>query len=359
MAAALTEADSFLAVRLGALGDALRVCPAVRRIRRERPRARIGWAVEDWVHPLLAPSRDVDHFHILRRGELRAGGLRALREWRRFLGELRAARYDVALDFHSRFKSGVVTRFCGAQWRVGYPRGQDTEMNHLFTNVHVPLADNDESRVLRFLHILAPLGIPTDYDPEDLGLPIDPSAVEKARAWYAQAGRPEVAVFAGSSQHQAGYNRWPEVKWVELLRRLAADGMRTVVFWGPAEEFYTQEIVKAVGEGCQAGPRTTLPEVMAMLGQFRAFIGSNTAAMHMAWMQGVPTVFFCGPPEPRTHAPLPPVPGRALRADAQVRTGVSKKKQPEVVAAVTVDEAFAAVTSLLGPARFVATELER
>lgn len=351
MAQPLSEAQSFLAVRLGALGDALRVCPAVRRIRRERPNARIAWAVEDWVHPLLAPSRDVDRFHVLRRGELKAGAGRALREWRRFLGEVRAERYDVALDFHSRFKSGIVTRFSGARWRVGYPAGQDTEMNRLFTNVKVRLADPEESRVLRFLHLLEPLGISTGYDPTDLGLPIDPAASAKAEAWYNEMGRPEIAAFPGSSQHQAGYNRWPKDKWVSLLRRFSAEGLRTVLFWGPAEAEYTKAIADEAGEGCVAGPKTTLPEVMAMIGKFRAFIGSNTAAMHMAWMQGVPTAFFSGPPEPRTHAPLPPVPGRALRADARVQSGVSKRLQPEVVAAVTVDEAFDVVMAMLGAGR--------
>ena len=186
MAHALAEAESFLVVRLGALGDALRVCPAVRRIRRERPGARIGWAVEDWVHPLLAPSRDVDRFHILNRGELRAGGLRALREWRRFVTEVRSAGYDVALDFHSRFKSGVASRLSGAKWRLGYTSGQDTEMNHWFTNVHVRLDDPDESRVLRFLHLLAPLGISTNYDANDLGLPIEPAALANAIRLYTE-----------------------------------------------------------------------------------------------------------------------------------------------------------------------------
>jgi heptosyltransferase-1 len=345
------EAESFLAVRLGALGDALRVCPAIRRLRRDRPNARIAWAVEDWVHPLLAPSGNVDRFHILRRGELRAGGLRAVREWRRFIAEIRAERYEVVLDFHSRIKSGLVTRLSGARWRLGYPAGQDTEMNHLFTNLHVRLADDDESRVLRFLHLLEPLGISTDYDPNDLGLPIDRAAAEKACEWFAAANRPEIAVFAGSSQHQAGYNRWPESKWIELLQRFHRDGLRSVLFWGPAEEFYTKDIAKAAGPGCEPGPKTTLPEVMAMIGQFRAFIGSNTAAMHMAWMQGVPTAFFCGPPAPRTHAPLPPVPGRALRADAFVRTDISKKRQPQVVSEVSVDDAYRAVRELLAEPR--------
>jgi ADP-heptose:LPS heptosyltransferase len=349
VAHSLAEAESFLVVRLGALGDSLRVCPAVRRLRRERPNARIAWAVEDWVHPLLAPSRDIGRFHILDRGALRGGGLRALGEWRRFLGEIRDARYEVALDFHSRLKSGLVTRLSGARWRLGYPAGQDTEMNHWFTNVHVRLDDPDESRVLRFLHLLAPLGISTDYDPSELGLPLDPGAVARAREWYEHAGRPEVAVFAGSSQHQAGYNRWPAEKWIALLKRLAAEGLRSVLFWGPAEESFTKEIASAAGPGCASGPETTLPDVMAMIGQFRVFIGSNTAAMHMAWMQGVPTAFFSGPPEPRTHAALPPVPCRVLRADAKVRPGVSKRFQPEVVSAVPVDEAFDAVTSLLSP----------
>ena len=36
------EANSFLVVRLGAIGDALRVCPAIRRLRHERPDATVG-----------------------------------------------------------------------------------------------------------------------------------------------------------------------------------------------------------------------------------------------------------------------------------------------------------------------------
>ncbi len=347
MAQSLTEADSFLVVRLGALGDALRVCPAVRRLRRDRPRARIGWAVEDWVHPLLAANPNVDTFHVLRRAELRAGATRALAEWRRFSGELRAARYDAALDFHGRFKSGVVTRCSGARWRLGYPKGQCTEWNQWFTNHHVTLADPLENRVLRFLHLLEPLGCAADYDPSDLGLPIEAGERDRAAAWYAEIGRPPLAAFLGSSANQAAYHRWPVEKWVELLKRLGADGVRSVVFWGPAEEALSREVVARTGPACMLSPRTRLPELMAMLAEFRAFIGANTAAMHMAWMQGVPTATFTGPALPRTDSPLPPVPSRALRADGAHRAGVSKRRQPGVVAAVPVAEAYEAVRGLL------------
>jgi ADP-heptose:LPS heptosyltransferase len=348
---ALQAANSFLVVRLGAIGDALRVFPMVRRLRRERPDAHIGWAVEDWVHPALAPSEDIDQFHVLRRGELRAGGFRALREWRRFLSDIRSTRYEVALDVHGRFKSGIVTRGSRARWRLGYVAGQETELNHWFTNVRVRLDDPEESRVLRFLHLLEPLGISCTYDPAENGLPLTRDVVERAEAWYEGAGRPHIAAFPGSSQHQAGYNRWPEEKWVSLLRRLVEDGLRAVVFWGPAEKAFATTIAERVGTGCTLGPEKTLPEFMAILGRFPVFIGSNTAAMHMAWMQGVPTAFFCGPPEPRTHAPLPPVPYQVLRADEKVRPGISKKRQPEVVSAVPVEDAHAAVHELLNESR--------
>jgi ADP-heptose:LPS heptosyltransferase len=343
----LAAADSFLVVRLGAIGDALRVCPAVRRLRRDRPNARIGWAVEQWVHRLIKSNTDVDRFHVLDRRLIGRTGMPALREWRRFIGEVRSERYEVALDFHGRLKSGLVTRASGARWRLGYPAGQSTEGNHFFTNYQIRLHDPLENRVQRFLHLLAPLGIDTAPDVHDLGIPGTPGATQRAVAWYEYASKPELAVFPGTSANQAAYHRWPTEKWTALLRALGETGVRSVVFWGPDEEQVAREIAGGAGPSCMLAPETTLQDLMAMVGQFRAFLGSNTAAMHMAWMQGVPTAYFSGPASPRTDAPLPPVPSRVLRAGDRVRPGVSKRHQADVVASVTVDEALAAVRELL------------
>ncbi len=88
--------------------------------------------------------------------------------------------------------------------------------------------------------------------------------------------------------------------------------------------------------------------MMATLGQFPAFIGANTAAMHMAWMQKVPVVFFPGPADPKTDGPLDPVPGYPLRFETRIRKGVSKRLQSEVTTAVTVEAALAALRTCLG-----------
>jgi heptosyltransferase-1 len=342
---------SVLVVRLGAIGDVLRALPAVRRLRSFRPDLKIGWAVEDWVYPIVAGNPSVDHFHVLRRSRLTAGPGSAAREIRRFVGELREGEYDAVLDFHGRLKSGLVSKLSGARIRIGYSRSAATEANHLFNNVHVSLPDDGENRVLRFLHLLSPLGIPTGWDPEETGLYLDPVLRTGARAWHESVGRPELAVFPGTSEGRAR-ERWPESKWIDLLSRLGGSGVSSAIFWGPAEADLAARVAAAAGSRAVLAPPTTLPEMLAMIGCFDGFIGSDTAAMHMAWLQGVPTAVFVGPKSPRTVAPLDPVISRVLRAEEFYVEGVKARSQPEeIVTAVPVGEAMEAVRYVLDASR--------
>jgi len=325
----------------------LRVLPAVRRLRVEMPELTIGWAVEQWALPVLAGNPNVDRFHVLDRKELRAGATPAWREIVRLRREIRAGNYDLVLDFHGRFKSGVTSLASGAARRVGFARGDSSEGNHLFNNVHVHLKDRWENRVLRFLHLLRPLGIEAAFDIDETGLNVPPVEREKARLWYETSGCPAVAAYPGTSQLRA-YARWPREKWLDLLRRLGREGVSSVVFWGPADAEFARSVAEGAGECALLAPPTTLPEMMAMLGRFRAFIGSNSAAMHMAWLQRVPTAVFLGPVRPRTDAPLPPVPSRILWREDLYREGRRRKYQSEVVGEVPVETALQAVRELLG-----------
>jgi heptosyltransferase-1 len=343
----LRQADRILIVRLGAIGDVLRVLPALARLRRERPLAEIGWAVEHWVAPLLEGHPLIDRLHVLDRKALKSGWMTATGEFRHLAAEIRRHDYQVLLDFHGRFKSGVLGRLTRIPLRVGYARKNTTEANHLFTNVHVELRDHWENRVLRFLHLLQPLGIDPSYEPGEHGLWVEPAAASRARAWYAEAGAPELAIYPGTSEPRRD-ERWPAEKYSELLGRLGVAGRRSMVFWGPAEEELARGIVAAAGEGAVLAPRTSLHEMMAMIGLFRAYLGSDTAAMHMAWMQGVPTAFFAGPKPVRTAAPLPPVRMRSLRRGDIGKEDGPVQRSPELVAAVTVEDAFVAAREMLG-----------
>ena len=350
-------ASSFLVVRLGAIGDCLRALPAVGQLRRQRPEAKIGWVVEDWVQGALTGCTAVDRFHTLNRGELRSGPRRALAEITRLTAELRAEGYEVALDLHGRLKSGVVTRLSGARWRIGYARKDTSEGNHLFTNLHVSLEDTWESRVSRFLRPLELIGIGADGAPIHEGLAPEAADLDTARDWYEAAGRPRLAVYPGTSAGRAG-QRWPSNKWIALLARLMGEGVRAVVFWGPEEQRLAAEI--ADGSGAELAPPATLGQMTAMLGLFECYVGADTAALHMSWMQGVPCVFFSGPKPVRTIAPLEPVPWRALCASRYFVEGRRPGRQSkETVTEVSVEEALAAVRELLGTGRLEKDEQGR
>lgn len=338
-----------LIIRLGAIGDALRVLPALRRLRVDLPETEVGWAVESWVVPVLRGNPNVDRFHVLDRAALRRGGRAALSEMRRFVAEVRGGDYDVAVDLQGRLKSGVVSWLSGCPTRIGYARGDGSEGSHLFANRHVRLPDARENRVQRFLHALEPLGVRPEIVPGDFGVVVDAERRAAARSWYEGVGRPPLAVYPGSSRKRAAYQRWPSDRWAELLARLGRAGHASVIFWGPTEESYVGEIAAALPAGAPGvlAPATTLPEMMAMLGCFRVFVGSNTGAMHMSWLQRVPTVFFPGPAQPRTDAPCGGVPYRALWAERCFSERLPRSRQAGCVLEVTVDEAEAAVLELL------------
>ena len=346
VSADLSRVNSFLVIRLGAIGDVLRVLPAVRRLRTTFPEATIGWAVEEWAYPILAGNPNIDRFHILNRSKFRNGLGTAVAEIRRMYKEVTACNYDISLDFHGRAKSGVFSYFSGAKLRIGFGFGHSTEANFIFNNCHVKVDDPDKNRVLRFLNLLEPLGGDTSYDPDDHGIYLLPENQEKALSLYHELGSPSLAVYPGSSKRQATYHRWPPEKWVELLKRVGSQGISSVVFWGPDERELAQGIVEKAGSNCSLAPSTSLVEMMALLKYFSVFIGSNTAAMHMAWMQGVPTAVFVGPATPRRDAPHPPYPSVVLQAEEYLKPGRRKRDQSEVTTAVAVEDAELAVTKL-------------
>lgn len=336
-----------LVVRLGAIGDCLRVLPSLVRLREAFPAAEIGWAVESLSAPLLAGHPAITRLHVVDRRAMRASPWSAWGELRRVGRELGDARYDVAIDFHTRIKSGYLTWASGAPRRIGLDRGSGTEANFLFTKEHVSLHDRYENRVLRFGRLLAPLGLDLNGATASAGLWVEPAAADRARAIYQQCGRPDVAIFPGTSARRSN-DRWPAAKWREAIARLGDAGLTSMVLWGPGEMEAAAEAAGASASSTVAPP-TTLPEMMALLGCFRLYVGANTAALHMAWMQGVPAVVLAGGRPWRTDAPLPPVPSMMLSAGgiepARKLRGEAARRAVE---GIGVDDVLAAARRLLG-----------
>ncbi|MFN2426244.1 MAG: glycosyltransferase family 9 protein, partial [Candidatus Binatia bacterium] len=224
--ASVAQPHRILVVRLGAIGDCLRVLPSLSRLREAFPAAEIGWVVSDLAAPLLDGHPAITRLHLVNRRATKAGFLPGWQELRRVGAELAAERYDVAIDFHTRFKSGYLTRASRARRRIGFDRASGTEANFLFTNCHVNLSDRYENRVTRLARLLAPLGVDTDVAAASRGLWVAPDVSARARAMYEEAGRPAVAIFPGTSASRS-FDRWPQARWRRTVERLGEAGITT------------------------------------------------------------------------------------------------------------------------------------
>jgi heptosyltransferase-1 len=106
---------SILVVRLGAMGDIIHSLPGAASLKHSFPEARITWVVEpQWV-PLLEGNGFVDRVVVFRRDNPAS--------WKRTKNELRAERYDLAVDFQGLFKSALVAHLARPERIAGFGAG--------------------------------------------------------------------------------------------------------------------------------------------------------------------------------------------------------------------------------------------
>jgi lipopolysaccharide heptosyltransferase I len=304
----LRPADRVLIVRLGAVGDVLRSLPALRQIRAAFPSAHLAWIVEDLSAPLLEGHPDLDQVLTLARSDLRrAAG--SPREMTRLAGSLRdqfrIARYDVAIDLQSSFKSGLLTRLTGAARRVGYAPGFCREASFLFTTEWLSLSSPWLNRVEKHLEMASALGAP-HLEPAPPPLPERAEDGREAEAILARAlpqSERSIVISPGVSRRQS-FKMWPAgnyVRLVTLIRQTLA--LRPLIVWGPGEEDLAGSIVRSAGGDALLAPRTSLRVLAALLRRSAAFVGADTGTMHMAWLVGCPVLALFGPTDPRLNAP--------------------------------------------------------
>jgi ADP-heptose:LPS heptosyltransferase len=304
-------------IRLGALGDVVRTLPAVSALRAHYAGAHLAWLVEPPSAGVLERQPWVDEVLVFPRPALRralgSGRLPTLaREARRFLRELRARRFDLALDFHAILKSGILARLSGAPVRASYAPPFGRELAWLFANRRARLGPGRPSRYDRNEALVRFLGI--GEAPAPAPLRVDPEAQRRADAWL--AGRPApVAIHPGTSE-VTPYKRYGVAGYAALARALASDGIPVVVSAGPArgERAMADAIVAASGGAAVRGPETQgIADLAALLSRARLFVGSDSGPLHVASLVGTPVVQILGPTHPDENRPWAGTPSRQVR----------------------------------------------
>ncbi len=380
-----SRVERIVLIRLSALGDVVHTLWGLAALRRAWPDATIGYVVEDGPGSLLRDHPHVDRLHILPRGAwkkalrtrgalLSAPSLGAGAS--RFVSELRAGDYQVAVDLQGNLRSSLVTRSSGAARRLGPGRGHGKEGSILFLTEPVDLPDGLH-RVERGLALIG-AAMDTDLvgerragapgpDPEIADPPESVQLAERllaeVRGGSSPSVHPVVAFHPGVSGFGA-FKVWREDGWVALGARLVRDhGARIVVSWGPGEDELAtriaERIVARVGsidgdDGASPVARPSPPtrsvlDLAAILRRVDLAAASDTGPLHLASALGTPVVGLYGSKDPAVYGPFGPgartvtkgVPCSPCRQRSCVR--------PDCMNLITADEVTAsALTALQG-----------
>ena len=276
-----------LFVKTSSLGDVVHHCPAVSDAARQMPGATIDWVVEEAFADVAAMHRSVRRVIpvALRRWRGSLWRPAAWREFGAFRRALGAERYDFVIDSQGLIKSALLA------WLArGERHGPDRH------SAREPLAARFYERrhaVPRALHAVernrrlaaAALGYALDGGC-DYGL----SA--RGKAPPAPPPHPYAVLLTMTSRAD---KLWPEERWTELARALAARGVRAVLPWGSALERARCERLAHMLEGAQVPARMDIAQLARLMRGAYGVVGVDTGLAHLAAALGAPTVgVFCG-----------------------------------------------------------------
>jgi heptosyltransferase III len=100
------------------------------------------------------------------------------------------------------------------------------------------------------------------------------------------------------------YKRWTPQGWRNLAAALRGRGLATIAIGAKTDGAYLDEVWGEC-DVTRLDGKLEWPELSALIGAARVYIGPDTAVTHLAAATGAPTVSLYGPTDPRIWGPWP------------------------------------------------------
>ncbi|HMA30520.1 MAG TPA: putative lipopolysaccharide heptosyltransferase III [Casimicrobiaceae bacterium] len=307
----LSEIRHALVTKLRHHGDVLLTSPVFTALKRAAPHAEVDALVYHETAPMLANHPAIAQLHTIDRDWKRRGiAVQLAEEWR-LLRRLRARRYDLLIHLteHPRGLSLAALlhpRYAVTRERASPSRAWRARFTHFY---RLPKA-TPRHAVEANLDALRRIGIQPDAASRRLVLVPGPAAEASIDALLAKHRLPARQFVHAHPGSRWRFKCWSVDRSAALLDRIAADGHPIVVTGAPdAQE---RELVAAIlaAVSSQTRARTvdlagtlTLQELAALTARARAFVGVDTAPMHIAAAMGTPTLALFGPSGEREWGP--------------------------------------------------------
>ena len=305
------KVERLLVVRLSAMGDVIHTLPAAQALREAFPHATIGWLIEErWSELLCAPGAQrrgarsaqrplVDWVHTV---DLKGWGkspfaMHNLEGMARVWNDIRAARYEVAIDLQGAIRSAVLARCSGAAVVYGAREPRESPAALWYTRQVTARGAHVIEQNVSIVEALGGtrLKIPTVEFPKHC---ITEEKIDR-QLRSAQIG--EFAILNPGAGW--GAKQWPAERYGQVARALARWGLNSVVNYGPGEESLARDS-EAASEGAARSFECSLSELIALTRRARLFIGGDTGPLHLAAALQVPVVAIFGPTDPKRNGPF-------------------------------------------------------
>ena len=331
-------------IRLSAIGDVVRVLPALHCLRDTFPDAQIDWVVESKSADVLEGHSLIDQLLVFSRPhDLK----QSYREFRALCKKVRSNRYDMVVDFHGILKSGLITFASRAPERYGFSRPRSQELSYLFINRKTKLGQEVRNRMHENLALCESFS--KGWKSLDVSLHIPEDALDMSEAFMEEN-------FAGAKKITAVHvpvdrpeKQWPLAHFAALTDMLLSDGRFDVLLtWGPGQLDMVHEVAAMTTRNPVIAPETdSLKQYMALVQESDLYFGGDTGPMHIASALDVPVVSVFGGTDPEQHATLRQ-PSKVLHAsefvpDLQILAAMTPS---EMLSCITPEMAYDACVSL-------------
>jgi heptosyltransferase-1 len=345
--------ERLLIVRLSSMGDIIHALPAAVMLREAFPHATIGWLVEErWAellctlstprHGARSPQRPLaDAVHIVNLKKWRKS-LASNQTWERVaagLSDLRAMRYQAAVDLQGAARSAILARWSGASTIYGAAQPRENLASLWYTRQVI----TERQHVIEQYAEIAEAVIGKSRPIPDAVFPCDPVAEESVAKRLSGANLRDFAILNPGAGW--GAKQWPAERYGQLAKALSICGVQSLINFGPREEELAKT-AEAVSAGTVRAMSFSIGELIALTRRARLFIGGDTGPMHLAAALHIPVVTLFGPTDPARNGPFR-TKSIVLRHPASPTTLTHRSQRDPGLLAITVDEVSAAALGLL------------
>jgi heptosyltransferase-3 len=288
-----------LVTKLRHHGDVLLSSPVFSVLKAHAPHVEIDALVYADTAPMLRNHPAIAQLHTIDRDWKRQGPIAQTRSEWRLLSTLRSRRFDLLVHLTEHPRGAWLRKMLRAGFGVA-PKRQDAGRlwNRAFTHYYAMPRGTRRHTVELNLDALRRIGV--QPNPDAMRLVLIPG--EAAEAKIDALLRERALVRASFIQIHPGsrwkFKCWPAPRVAELIDRLVGEGERIVLTGAPdpAEQTMLREIISRSGSSVvDLGGQLSLLELASLTARAKAFVGVDSAPMHIAAAMGTPAVALFGP----------------------------------------------------------------